>query len=329
MVIVKAKPCITAFLSLIIILLLTSFFLISCTAKHPEKNNFVVGIINPNPKVESIVDGFKEGMTGYGYVEGENISYIKVSSFKEIDSALIDFKEKNVDLVYTITTPATKKAKKAMEGTNIPVVFGTAFDPVQGGIVKSLKHEGENITGIKVRGMMQKALEWLLAGAPDVKRIFVPVKIDTKAAPLSLADLKSAAVKLRVDLLISEMETLEDLERELSSIPQDVDAVFIIHSIFIMSNLDKILNTSIERKMPMGAGAGHYKKGVTISYGPEFQRSGEKSSRLAHRILQGTPASHLPIETADYFLGINLKTAKTIGLDIPYEIVDQADFIVR
>ncbi len=322
---VKVQPCKSFFL----LISFLSLFLLSCTASPPEEKKYVVGIINPNLKVESIVDGFKEGMTGYGYVEGENTTYIKVSSFKEIDSALNDFKEKKVDLVFTITTPATKKAKKAMEGTNIPVVFGTAFDPVKGGIVKSLKHEGENITGIKVRGMMQKSLEWLLAGAPDIKRIFVPVKIDTKAAPLSLADLKEAAVKLNVELLIRKVETLEDLERELSSMPQDVDAVYIIHSIFVISNLDTILDTAMKRKLPMGAGAGQYKNGVTISYGPEFKRSGEKSSRLAHRILQGTPASSLPIETADYFLGINLKTAKDIGLEIPYEIADQADFIVR
>jgi putative ABC transport system substrate-binding protein len=229
----------------------------------------------------------------------------------------------------TLTTPVTKKAKKAMKGTGIPVLFGTAFDPVKSGVVKSLAHHSDNITGIKVGGNTQKALDLLIAIAPGTKRIFVPVKYDTQAASLSITELKSAAKTLKVDLLISEVSTLEELQAAFSSMPEDVNGIFIVNSIFIASNIKHIIDASIKIKIPVGAATHVYRHGAVVSYSQRGQHSGEQASRLAHKMLQGTPASSLPVETADFFLGINLKTANSIGLEIPYDILDQADFIIR
>lgn len=309
--------------------ILFSLSLISCISERAEDKKYVIGIINPNPRLMAVVAGFKTGMTGYGYVEAENMTYINISDSKKIDQALEDFKEKKVDLVLTFTTPATRKAKNSLKGTSIPVVFGTSFDPVSGGIVKSLTNKEENITGIKVGGNMQNALQWLMAISKGAKRVFVPVKFDTKAATLSLNELKEAAVKLDIDFVITELQTLQDLEHALSSMPEDIGSIFIVPSIFVVSNLNTVLDAAAKRKLPTGAGSGQYKNGVIITYGQNHKRSGEQAGRLAHKILQGTPASSLPVETADFFLGINLKTAQAIGLNIPYDIVDHADFIVR
>jgi putative ABC transport system substrate-binding protein len=308
-------------------LIFISLSILSCT-NTPKENKYVIGIINPNPKLIAVTNGFKSEMTGHGYIEGENITYVNVDNSGEIDSALLDFKEQTVDLVLTFTTPATKKAKNALKGTGIPVVF-TSFDPVRGGIVKSLSNQEENITGIKVGGNTQKALEWLLAISPETRRILVPVKFDTKAASLSLAALKEGAAKLKVDLIVSNVETIEDLQATLSSMPEDVGAIFILNSIFIVTNLDLIVETAIKHKIPTGGGSGQYKNGLTITYGRSHKRSGENAGRLAHKILHGTPASSLPIETEDFFLGINLRTARASGLKIPYFVLDQADFIIR
>lgn len=325
------KASFTYFIILSITLFLAASIplsLTSCT-KRDEDNKYVIGIMNPNPRLNMVVDGFKKGMAGYGYVENKNITYIIVNRAEDFDSSLKDFKNSNVNLVMTLTTPATKKAKIAMKGTDIPVVFGTSFDPVKSGIVKSLTHQADNITGIKVGGNTQKALDLLLAVSPGTKRVLVPVKFDTKAASLSLAELEEAAEKLRVDLLVSRVESLNDLQGALTSLPEDVDAVFIINSIFIVSNIKHIIEASIKLKIPVGAATHMAPHGGVISYSQRGERSGEQAGRLAHKILQGTPASRLPVETADFFLGINLKTAKAIGLEIPYDILDQADYVIR
>jgi putative ABC transport system substrate-binding protein len=304
------------------------FFFIVNTISF-EKKNFVIGIVNPNTGLRKITEGFISGMAEYGYIEGENVTYIKSYNPDEMDSALKYMVDKKVDLIFTVTTPATKKAQKATRGTNIPVVFGAVFDPVESGLVKSLHHPGGNITGIQVRGSTQKALEWLLAIVPDIKHIFVPVAFDTKAAYQSLADLKQGARKLDIKLTISEVYTLEELQGSLSHLPDDVDAIFILNSIFIVSNIRTIVDKAIELELPIGSGTGQYKNGVTITYGQKHFYSGRKASRLAHKILQGIAASDLPVEITDFFLGINLRTAEASNIEIPDDILQLADFIVR
>jgi len=307
-------------------LLITTIFLslVSCT-KAPEKH-YLIGTINPNTKLIPALDNFKKEMIKHRYIEGKNVTYIDSAGGKDTSSALRDFQEKKVDLVLTMTTPPMKMALETLIESGIPIV-GSSFDPVRGGVVKNLVYKKENITGIKTGGSVQKALEWLLLIVPDIKQVFVPIKFDTPAAMLSLSDLKEAALKLDVELLVSEVETLEDLQKSLSSIPEEIDAVFVLHSIFLVSNLDTVLATCTKRKLPSVAAGGLYRQGITISYGHNFSDTGIRLSRLAHKVLQGTPAFSLPFGTADFSLGINLQTAKSIDLDIPFYYLSQADTI--
>ena len=92
----------------------------SCIRSDNDRQ-YVIGILSPNPAHELILNGFKSKMAEHGYIEGKNITYIKVNDASVFDEALGDFKEKNVDLVLTATTPAAVKARDAMKRTDIPV----------------------------------------------------------------------------------------------------------------------------------------------------------------------------------------------------------------
>jgi ABC-type uncharacterized transport system substrate-binding protein len=108
-----------------------------------------------------------------------------VSENKEtMDSDIISMAAKNVDLIFTVTTPAARAAQKVCEGTRIPIVF-VMYDPIESGVVKSLRDHGGNITGIKIRGSTPKALERLLQIDPNIKHIYIPVALTQK--PLNRA----------------------------------------------------------------------------------------------------------------------------------------------
>ena len=96
------------------------------------------------------------------------------------------------------------------------------------------------------------------------------------------------------------------------------------------SCIDLVMDHAKTRKIPV-ISAGHvdYDDGIVMSYGPLDDRTGLQAARLAHGILRGTPPRDLPVETSEFFLGINLKAAKTIGVKIPDDILRQADHIVR
>ena len=292
---------------------------------------YVIGFVNPNPGEKEGAQGFINNMPKHGYVEGKNVTYIKCETQdkKVIDAAIKDMVAKKADLIFAMTTPAAQMAKKHTAGTNIPVVF-VMYDAVTSDVAKSLITPGGNLTGIQLRGSTEKSLGWLLAIAPRAKNIFVPIAFDTGAAKQSMEDLKEAVAKLGLNLTISEVATVEELNASLSSMPKDTDAIFMLHTWLVGSHLDAVIDKAVERKIPV-ISAGHvtYDDGLVMSYGPIDDSSGKQAARLADNILRGTPPRELPVETASFILGFNLKTAKAIGLEIPNDVLQQADFIIR
>ncbi len=128
---------------------------------------------------------------------------------------------------------------------------------------------------------------------------------------------------------MAEVKNKDELEESLSSITGNSDAIFVVNSILIVSNLHTIVDTATKLKLPTAAGIGKFKSGLLITYGQDYSASGEKAGRMVRRILNGESPSDLPIETTDFFLGVNLQTAKAIGITIPEDILQQADFIIR
>ncbi len=313
-------------------LLLIASLLIMISSGCKKEKVFTIGYVNPNSEEEEGAQGFLRNMPKFGFIEGENVTYIKseAKDIKVMENALKDMVAKRVDLIFTMTTPATKMAKQLTDGTNIPVVF-IMYNAVGTGVVNSLVRPGGNLTGVQLRGSTPKSLEFLLRIAPDTKHILVPVKFDTGAAKQSLEDLKQSAAKCGLKVTVSEVATVEELRASMSSMPQDTDAVFLLHSWLVGSNMDIVMDKAIKRHVPV-ISAGHvdFKNGVMLSYAPLDDRSGSQAARLARSILfdKNSPAD-LPVETADFFLGVNLKTAQSIGLIIPDDILQQADFIIR
>ena len=170
----------------------------------------------------------------------------------------------------------------------------------------------------------------MLAIAPHADHILVPVCYDTGAAKQSLADLQAAAQKIHIKVTVTEVNTTEELSAELASMAPDVDAIFILHSWLIGSNVNLIAQAIKDHNILIFS-AGHvdYAGGVAMSYAASDDHTGWQAARLAHFILLGAPPSALPVETAYFFLGINLKTAAITGVDIPEDVLRLADFIIR
>ncbi len=324
------KACL--FLPLPIIIISLTLLLLSYSCQRQTEKTYVIGYINPNPEEEEGAQGFLHNMPKFGFIEGKNTTYMKFESrdLKNMEAALREMSSKPVDLIFAMTTPAVKLTEKATRGTNIPVIF-IQYDAVKSGVVRSLTRPGGNITGIELRGSTQKSLEFLLAIVPGTKHLFVPVKFDTGGAYHSLEDLKKEASRFGLDLTVAEVARIEDLRSAMSSMPEDTNAIFLLHSWLVGSNVDIVIDNAIKRRIPV-ISAGHvdFNNGLVLSYAPMDDRTGLQAARMANSILNNDihPAD-LPVETADFFLGINLKTARSIGIKIPNEILEQADFIIR
>ena len=282
--------------------------------------HYVIGIINPLTSPDDRTIGFIESMAGSGYEEGKNITYVKYEGWINPDTALDDLIERDVDIILTVTIPATQKAIEAVEDTNIPVVF-IVYDAVNCGLAEKHSQSGGNFTGVQTRGSAPMAVQWLLTINSEVEQIYMPVKFDTPAAELSLKDIKEGTEEFGIKFTASEVNTMEELDKFLDSIPDNVDAIF------ILSNLSKVIEAAAKRKLLTFSAIEKYNEGVLISYGAEDITTRKQAGRLAKMILQGIPATDIPIETGNFFLGVTLKTAEALGVNIKNEILQSADNI--
>jgi putative ABC transport system substrate-binding protein len=301
---------------------------------NEKTKTFAVGVINDVPALDQTVAGFKEGMTELGYNEGEKIRYIydgPTTDMSKLPAAAQTLVAAKVDLILSITTPATRAAKQATTGIGLPVLFAVVTDPLGAGIVDSMQQPGGNITGIAFGIQEARRLEWLLRIAPEVRQIYVPFNPNDKSPVLALKAVRNAAAKLGVELIPREVHDPETLGYAVSNIPPEADAVFLLPDSLMATRLPDMVATATKRSLPTSVSnistAKNYH--VLTAFGFDQHLYGKQAARLADQIFKGARPADLPVEMAEFFLVINLKVAKTIGLTIPDEILLQADIIIR
>jgi putative ABC transport system substrate-binding protein len=304
--------------------------LVACgPAKTPE--TFVIGVVNPTAIMEPVLEGFKAGMTELGYTEGQ-ITYLYDGPVAKDALAPVvqGFLDKKVDLILALTTPGAQVAQSTAAGNDVPIVFVPVTDPVQAGLVASLKQPGGNITGITTGGSDAQRLEWLLRVAPDVKRIYLPYNPTDKSPVGALVQIQEAATKLGVELVLREASTTDEVQAAITNIPDDVDAIFIGPDSLVGSLYKDWVSAAIERKLPLtGSSLSHVEAGMLLSYSYDNEAVGKQAARLADQIFKGVKPADLPVETSEFFLSLNLKTADAIGLVIPDDILRQARQVFR
>src|SRR5258708_17111406 len=239
-------------------LLIMLLVLAACgTAQPDQPKSYKFGLLSGGTQFDNVIVGFKAGLTNLGYTEGKNISYVYDGPTKSNDQ-LNPYAQKllaaKVDLIAGFGTPAVQAAQKATDGSDIPVVFVPVADPVQSGIVKSLKNPGGNITGIATGVEVHaQRLEWLLKVAPNVKRVYAPYDPTDAAGALIIKTVLAAAPKLGVEIVAQELKTADEVSAAIANIPENVDAVFILPSSIIGTRLTDFVKSSNARKIPLAA----------------------------------------------------------------------------
>jgi putative ABC transport system substrate-binding protein len=202
---------------------------------------------------------------------------------------------------------------------------------VGAGIVDSMQHPGGNITGVAFGIQEARRLEWLVRIAPEIKQIYVPFNPKDRSPVLALKIVRQAAAKLGVKLITREVHDSETLNDAVSNIPAEADAVYNLPDSLVGTRLTDLMTMATQRKLPTSTpNISRVKQhdGLT-SYGFDQHLYGKQAARLVDQIFKGARPAALPVEMAEFYLAIDLKTAKTIGLTIPDDILRQADIIVR
>jgi putative ABC transport system substrate-binding protein len=315
----------------IAIFIITGLLLTACGG---EKNKtYTIGVINLSPNLNDTVEAFKEGMAELGYVEDENVTYIYEGEVgvDKLDAVAQGLVAADVDLILSLTTPATKAAQKATADTDIPVVFIAVTDPVGAGIVDNLTSPGGNATGITYTSQEGRRLEWLTQVDPTIEQIYIVYNPEDQSPVLALESVSETAKQLGIELITREASTPEEAAAAFENIPEEADAIFFLPDSVVNGHVADWFKIAIELKLPTsGPNSATVEQGALTAYGINLAVSAkQEGARLADEILRGAKPADLPVEMADFFSAISLKTAEAIGLDIPDTILRQANIDLR
>jgi len=298
-----------------------------------DTGNVTIGIVNLTSALDPVVDGFKAGMAERGYTEGDNVTYLyegPVGNIEGLDAAVQKLVDADVDMIFSLSTPATIAAKRVTAETNIPVVFGTVTNPIVVGLVDSLtQHEG-NVTGVRTGGSEPKTLEWLHTVVPNLQRVYIPYNPNDASSSSALQEVIETAGPMGVDIVSVETPTPDAVLTALQTVPEDIDGILLLPDSIVVAQIADIVAFALEQKIPLaGINKEHVEAGALLAYGTDHLTVGKQAARLAQQVLKGTSPADLPIETAEFYLAINLQTASTIGITIDDTTLRQAATIIR
>jgi putative ABC transport system substrate-binding protein len=286
--------------------------------------------------VSCTVDGYdalSDELRKLGWIEGTTLVIERKEAgrrFDRLPELAADLVRSKPDLIVAFTPQPSRAAKDAT--SEIPIVILFVADPVGAGLATSLAHPGGNLTGVAtlVPGAFGgKSLDILRELLPQAKRVTAFLNPSNEMQRLLFPrEAPPAAAKLGIQLDVINV-------REAGEIPDAVAAAKAAGAEALWIPGDPIFHTPANMVPDLASQAGLpsmyliqniVQAGGLISYGPDFLALFPRAAHLVDRILKGAKPADLPIEQPSKFqLAINLKTAKSLGLDIPPSLLARAD----
>ncbi len=283
-------------------------------------------------------EAFLQGLRDLGYVEGRNlvIEYRdaegKPERFPALAAELVALK---VDVIVAPTTLAAVAAKQATRTR--PIVFATAGDPVNSGLVTSLARPGSNVTGLSILApeLVGKRLELLTQAVPGVSRVAVlwqPGSMGERMDKDMLKEADGAAQALGVRLHFVEARGPADFDRAFSDMTRArAGALTVLGSTMFSNERRRLVDLAAKNRLPAVYTSREFvDAGGLMAYGPNLADMYRRAATYADRILKGAKPADLPVEQPTKFeLVINLKAGKALGLTIPPSMLARADEVLE
>jgi putative tryptophan/tyrosine transport system substrate-binding protein len=282
------------------------------------------------PYFEALLEGFAK----LGYVEGRNIKLEHrfpnetPERFKSMAAELVSL---NVDVLMGGAIASTYLRDAT---TKIPIVFMFVPDPVGMKFVQSIARPGGNITGLSNfgRDVAGKRLQLLKELVPGLSRVALLINSQQATTRVFVEVMHTAAEQLGLVLQTFDARSLEEIEPAFDAIARaGMQAVTPVQGGLFFQARTFIPKLAIARRLPMLAYSREtFEYGALVSYAADQVEMCRRSAVYADKILKGAKPGDLPVEQPTKFeLLINLKTAKTLGLDVPVQLQQLADEVIE
>jgi ABC-type uncharacterized transport system substrate-binding protein len=311
---------------------------LAARAQQPERMRRI-GILLPatadDLEFQARVGAFLQGMQQLGWTIGRNVridTRWATTNAAEIrrHAAELAALAPDVILAHGISTVGAI----VQETRTVPIVFPVAGDPVAAGFAHRLARPGGNATGFMTveHSMGGKWLELLKQIAPSVTRAAVIRDPTTPSGIGQFGAIQTVAPSLGVEVNPVNVRDAGEIERDVAAFARSSNGGLIVTASAVAQSRRHLIITLMARhKLP----AVYFDRpfvasGGLISYGPDQINQYRQAAGYVDRILKGEKPADLPVQApTKYELAINLKTAKTLGLDVPTSLIARADEVIE
>lgn len=229
-------------------------------------------------------------------------------------------------------TPSAQAARAAT--ASIPIVFATAVDPVEFGLVDSLSRPGGNLTGVTILSVElgPKLFELAHELVPTATIVALLVNPTSPFAEILSRDARVAARTLGLELHIVQASTEREFDAVIAALVElRVGALVIGPDALFANSSDKLAVLMLRHALPAIYSVREFAAaGGLMSYGPSIAEAWRFIGNYTGRILKGEKPAGLPVQQVTKVdLIINLRTAKALGLQLPDKLLALADEVIE
>jgi ABC-type uncharacterized transport system substrate-binding protein len=290
-----------------------------------------------SPAAKPALSGFMRGLTELGWTDGHNLRMDVRWAAGDVDRARTFAKELvnlQPDVILTQGTSVTAALQR--ETRTIPIVFAVVADPVGAGFVAGLPHPGGNVTGfINLEASMAgKWLELLMEIAPAVKRAAIMFNPDTAPGGGSyyLPAFEAAARSFKMEPITAPVHSDAEIETVITSLGREPGGGLVVMTDdFMYVHRAPIILLTARNNVPAVYFLSVFiRDGGLLSFGTDQVDIFRRAASYVDRVLRGAKPAELPVQQpTKFWLTVNAKTAKALGLAVPRSILVRADQVIE
>jgi ABC-type uncharacterized transport system substrate-binding protein len=275
-----------------------------------------------------------QGLGALGYVDGKTIAIeyrYAEGKAERLANLAVELVQLKSDVIFAYGGDVAPYAKQAT--ASIPVVVMVSNDPVQSGLVTSIRQPGFNITGITLiyDELAGKMLDLMKEALPEISHVAVLWNPDH--ADPEFRETQRVAIARGVELQSLEVRRPSDFDGAFkAAIDQRAEGLILVSSRLLLAQRQKIKDFTITTRIPAAGNWGDWaaKDGFLFTYGPNTDDAMRGIATYVNKILRGARPADLPIERPTRFeLVVNAKTAQAFGIKLPDSIITRADKVIE
>jgi putative ABC transport system substrate-binding protein len=303
---------------------------------HPVRVG-VLDLIAPNfdPATNPAAREFIAGLHELGYTPGRDVllEYRSAQGVREaLPQLAAELVQAKVEMLLTMNLAATLAAAKTTK--TVPIIMRGIADVVETGLVASLAKPGGNITGLAVNAaeIAAKRVQLLKEAVPGLTHVGVLWNARAPAMALGFQNIDNASPQLGVAVQSVRVTGSEDFDKAFAAIESGhPDGLVVLYGPLRGTDLPRIVEFVTRQNLPtifeLGQGAGG---GGLMEFGPNFLEMTHRAALYVDKLANGADPATLPVEEpSQFYLVINLKAAKEMGLQIPQSLLLRADQVIE